>query len=390
MLLNEDKSKFKVLYYVNQFFGQIGGEEKAGIEPMFKQEKIGPAMGFASLIKNIGPEPHDDQPLAAARDARTLDIMKSASEGGEIVGTIICGDNYFNENKEKALEYILNVIKEVQPDILVAGPAFNAGRYGMACGEIAKAVVEELNIPVVTGMYVENPGVEICKDKAIVVSVANSAAGMRKALPAMANIVKKIALGIELGPPEEDGYIPQGVRKTVFSDKRGSLRAVEMLIKRLKNEEFETELPMPVFDLVDPAPAIKDLTKATIALVTSGGIVPKGNPDKLQSASAQKWCKYDISKKDALVQEAQSGTLGEFCTIHGGYDPVYANKLPDRVAPLDILKKMAQEKVIGKVHDWFYTTTGTGTSVSNAVKFGKEIGAELKKAGVDGVILTST
>ena len=28
--------KYKVLYYVNQFFGQIGGEEKAGIEPMFK------------------------------------------------------------------------------------------------------------------------------------------------------------------------------------------------------------------------------------------------------------------------------------------------------------------------------------------------------------------
>ena len=23
-------NKFKVLYYVNQFFGQIGGEEKAG------------------------------------------------------------------------------------------------------------------------------------------------------------------------------------------------------------------------------------------------------------------------------------------------------------------------------------------------------------------------
>jgi betaine reductase len=239
-------------------------------------------------------------------------------------------------------------------------------------------------------MYIENPGVELCKDKAIVVNVANSAAGMRKALPVMANIVKKIALGIELGPPEEEGYIPQGIRKTVFSDKRGSQRAVEMLIKRLKNQEFTTELPMPVFDLVEPAPAIKDLKKATIALVTSGGIVPKGNPDKLQSASAQKWCKYDISKRASLVEENQQDGLGSFCTIHGGYDPVCANELPDRVAPLDILKKLAKEKYIGKVHDWFYTTTGTGTSVANAVKFGKEIGAELKKAGVDGVILTST
>ena len=71
-------------------------------------------------------------------------------------------------------------------------------------------------------------------------------------------------------------------------------------LARLNNEKFETELPMPVFDKVDPAPAIKDLSKATIALVTSGGIVPIGNPDRIQSASAQKWGKYDVSGKDTL------------------------------------------------------------------------------------------
>jgi betaine reductase len=42
------------------------------------------------------------------------------------------------------------------------------------------------------------------------------------------------------------------------------------------------------------------------------------------------------------------------------------------------------------VSRWFFTTTGTGTSVSNAQKFGTEIGQILKDAGVDGVILTST
>ena len=139
---------------------------------------------------------------------------------------------------------------------------------------------------------------------------------------------------------------------------------------------------MPQFDRVDPAVAIKDLSKATIALVTSGGIVPHGNPDRIQSASAQKWGKYDISAAAALT--------GDYFTIHGGYDPVYANEVPDRVAPLDVLKTFEKEGVIGKVYDFFYTTTGTGTSVGNALTFGKEIGAELKSAGVDGVILTST
>lgn len=347
-------NKFKVLYYVNQFFGQVGGEDKAGMEPIYKEEVIGPAMGFNGQLK----------------------------DEGEVIGTIICGDNYFNENKEKALEYILNVIKEANPDILVAGPAFNAGRYGMACAEIAKAVAEEIEIPVVTGMYVENPGVDVCKAKAIVVRVSDSAAGMRKALPTMAKIVKKIANKEELGLPEEDGYIAQGKRLTVFAEKRGSQRAVDMLLARLNDEEFESELPMPVFDKVEPAKAIKDLSDATIALVTSGGIVPNGNPDRIQSASAQIWGKYDISELKELK--------GEYCTIHGGYDPVYANELPDRIVPLDMLSQFTEEGYVGKVHEYFYTTTGTGTSVGNSVKFGEEIGALLKEAGVDGVILTST
>lgn len=346
---------FKVLYYVNQFFGQIGGEDKAGMKPEFHSEKIGPALGFEQLLKGEG----------------------------KVVGTIICGDNYFNENKEESLDYILNLVKNEAPDIFVAGPAFNAGRYGVACAEISRAVAEELNIPVVTGMYIENPGLDTCKQVAYVVSTSDNAGGMRKALPAMANITYKLGKGMEIGSPEEEGYIARGMRKTIIVEKRGSLRAVEMLIKRLKGEEFETEMPMPVFDVVQPASAIKDLSKATIALCTSGGIVPAGNPDRIQSASAQKWGKYDVSKRDAL-------NAPDFYTTHGGYDPVYANEIPDRVAPLDILKELQKEGYIGKVHEFFYTTTGTGTSVSNAVKFGTEIGKELKEAGVDGVILTST
>lgn len=346
--------KFKVLYYVNQFFGQIGGEDKTGIEPIFKEEIIGPALGFNALIK----------------------------EKGEVIGTMICGDNYFNENKEKSLDYIMKVIKERKPDIVVAGPAFNAGRYGMACAGVANAVVEELGIPVITGMYIENPGLDVCRSKALVVSVSDSAGGMRKALPTMANLTMKLMANEEIGLPDEEGYIAQGRRLTVFSDKRGSERAVDMLIARLNDRDFETELPMPVFDRVDPAPAIKDLSKATIALVTTGGIVPHGNPDKIQSASAQKWGKYDVSGIDVLT--------GYYYTIHGGFDPAYANEIPDRIAPLDLLKEYKKEGIISNVFQYFYTTTGTGTSVGNSIIFGQEIGKELKAAGVDGVILTST
>ncbi|MBO4365542.1 MAG: glycine/betaine/sarcosine/D-proline family reductase selenoprotein B, partial [Eggerthellaceae bacterium] len=181
---------------------------------------------------------------------------------------------------------------------------------------------------------------------------------------------------------EGDKYFAQGRRECIIVDEIGSTRAMKMLLARFNDEPFETELPMPTFDVVEPAPAIKDLSKATIALATSGGIVPNGNPDRLQSASAQQWNKYDVSGIDRMK--------GEYYTVHGGFDPVYCNEMADRVAPLDILKELEKEGKIGQVYQYFYTTTGTGTAVANSRQFGEEIGKELKEAGVDGVLLTST
>ena len=224
-----------------------------------------------------------------------------------------------------------------------AGPAFDAGGYGMACAGVAE-FFNEKGVPVISGMYEENPGLEISRLNAYVIPTSNSAAGMRKALPAMIALANKV-LSDQKVKSQQDGYFTQGRRLTVLSEKNGAKRAVDMLFKRLKNEELETELPMPVFDKVDPAPAIADLSKATIALVTTGGIVPKGNPDHLQSASAQKWVKYDISKLDKLGDD--------YYTVHGGYDPVYANELPDRIAPLDQLRQFEKNGYIGKVLTFF-------------------------------------
>ena len=47
------------------------------------------------------------------------------------------------------------------PTSLVAGPAFNAGRYGLACGAVCAAVTEQLGIPAITGLYPEAPAVDV-------------------------------------------------------------------------------------------------------------------------------------------------------------------------------------------------------------------------------------
>jgi betaine reductase len=101
------------------------------------------------------------------------------------------------------------------------------------------------------------------------------------------------------------------------------------------------------------------MTKATIAIVTSGGIVPKGNPDRIESSSASKYGSYSIEGVDDLTSDT-------FETAHGGHDPVYANEDADRVIPVDVLRQYEKEGKIGKLHDWFYSTTGNGTAVASA------------------------
>lgn len=346
----------KVVHYINQFYGGIGGEEKADVKPEIREGFVGPGMGLNGLLKK--------------GDA-------------EIVATVVCGDSYYNENEKEAKAAVLDMIKKYNPDLFIAGPAFNAGRYGVACGSIAKEVSEKLNIPVISAMYIENPGVDLYKKDIYIVETKNSAAGMRDALPKIVNLALKLTKGEEIGSPEEEHFIERGIRKNYFHEERGSKRAVDMLIKKISGEKFVTEFKMPVFDRVDPVAPVADVTKAKIAIVTSGGIVPKGNPDHIESSSASKCGKYDIEGIENLTDQTNE-------TAHGGYDPTYANTDSDRVLPVDVLRKMEKEGKIGSLHRYYYSTVGNGTAVASAKKFGENIAKELIADGVNAVILTST
>ena len=344
----------KIVFYTNQFFGQIGGEDKAGVPPEIINGPVGTGMALVGLLKDA-----------------------------EIVATVICGDNYYAENIEKSRDLICTEIEKIKPDMLIAGPAFNAGRFGIACGDICCAVQERFNIPTVTGMYHENPAVDLYKIGTCIVKTKNSAAGMKDAVAAIAHVANKLLCGEKLADSQTDGYIPKGIRVNIISEKIGAERAVDMLVAKLKDEPYVTEIPVPVYQAVTPAPGVGNLKTAKVALLTSGGIVPAGNPDKLPAATAKFFKQYNIKKIDALSQ-------GDYMVVHAGYDPVYGNENPNRVAPVDLLKKFEKEGRIGELYEFLTVTTGNSTSVSDATRMGREIAELLKKADIQAAILTST
>lgn len=347
----------KAILYINQFFGQIGGEDKADFSPEIRDGLVGPAM----------------------------ELQKQLGENVEVTHTIICGDNFMGSNTDEAIETILGFLDNKEFDIFFAGPAFRAGRYGSACGHISKAVKEKYNVPAISSMNEENPGVEMFHKDIYIFKGGASAAAMRKDIKDMASFGNKILNGKELFPADEEGYFGRGIRRQVWLEPpiTAADRVIDMLLNKVKGEPFQTELPIPEKDMVPIATPIEDLSKAKIAIVTSGGIVPIDNPDRIQSASATRWGKYNISNVDRLES-------GVYKTIHAGFDPAAANADPNVIVPLDVMRRYEKEGKIGKVHDYFYSTVGTGTTQGEAARMGREIVKDLQEAKVDGVILVST
>ncbi len=346
----------KAVLYINQFFASIGGEEFADHEPEIREGLVGPALALNSYLKNA-----------------------------EITHTVICGDNFMGSRTDEAVERITNMLKDIEFDIFFAGPAFQAGRYGVACGTIAKHVKEQFGVEVVSSMHAENPGVDMFKKDVYIFPGGKSAAAMKKDAEVMAKLGDKILDGQTMFSAEEEGFFVRGIRHQVWLDDQrpAADRAIEMLLKKLNGEPFVSELPIPKSDRVPIAPPIADLSKARIALVTTGGIVPVDNPDRIQSASATRWGRYDISKMDRLEG-------GVFKTIHAGYDPAAADADPNVCVPVDAMRDFEKNGVIGKLDDYFYTTVGTGTTEAEARRMAKEMVPFLKQDAVDAIILTST
>lgn len=352
--------KTRTIHYLNQFFGGLGGEDQADLAPRWFDGPKGPGQ-----------------------------LMQGMAPGIEIVGTIIAGDNYMAENLDDAVAEILALIEVkravepgFQPDLLLAGPAFNGGRYGMACGAVCQAVRQQMGIPGVTAMYDENPAVEIYRRPVTIVRSESDVMGMRAAAAGMVRVGLKLVTG-EAIVPADDGTVAHGLRQNYFADATGAERAIDMLLRKLDGETPATEYPMPVFDRVPPAPAVKDMPATTLALVTSGGIVPRGNPDRIESANASKFGAYPLAGLERLSADTHQ-------SVHGGYDPTFANDDPNRVLPLDVVRDLEREGRIGKLHDTYYATVGNATSVEWAQQYGQEIAALLVNVGVQAVILTST
>ena len=345
----------RVLHYLNQFFGGIGGEEQAGVPPQVRSGAAGPGR----LMESILPD------------------------GSQVIMTVVCGDNYAAENLEEVAGLVVEAAQEAQADLLVAGPCFDAGRYGTAAGAVCAAVQARLHVPAITAMARENPGVDLYHREIYIVDSGSNAVDMKDILAKMANLGAKLVNKRPVGRPADEGYIPQGALRSEFVDQTAAQRLAQMLLAKLQGLPYQSELPSSTFEPVPPPPPVTDFDKATVALVTDGGLVPKGNPDQIPRAFAKVWGAYEIGGKDGLQSQ-------DYEVSHGGYDNRQVQQDPHRLVPVDALRDMERSGCIGKLYDEFFSTTGNANPLENSRRLGREMAQRLKSAQVNAVILTST
>lgn len=345
----------RVVHYLNQFFGGIGAEEHAGAPLQARDGPVGPGRLLEPLL----------------------------GDGTRIVLTLICGDNYAVENQEAVTASAIEKIRALKADLFFAGPCFDAGRYGMAAGALCAAIQAELNIPAITGMNEENPGVDLYRDALYIIDSGSSPARMREVLSKMASLGKKLVEKRAIGLPAQEGYLPRGLLRDELVQETAARRLVEMLVAKLNGTPFESEMPPVAFEPTPMPAAIKDLSHARVMLITDGGLVPKGNPDRIQGTAATRWGSYSVEGRDDLRGD-------DYEISHGGYDARFVQEDPDRLVPLDVLREMEKRGVIGKLHDEFISTSGRVNPLSNTRRLGREMAQKIKRDGVDAVILTST
>jgi glycine reductase len=349
-------NEVRIVHYLNQFFGGIGGETHADRPLEVREGPVGPGRG----------------------------LKQALGDRGEIVATLIAGDNYFNNQIDTALDAVLDAVRTFNPHVVVAGPAFNAGRYGFACGEVCKAVAERLSIPALTAMYPENPAVETYRKVrgSWILPTGAMASDMPRVLPRLAAFAQKLGTGEVVGAAKEEGYIPTGRRKLTVAQTAGAERAVKMLLAKIGGEPFETEIRAELFEQVPPAPAVENLRTVRVGIITTSGLVPRGNPDSFKMFNATEWRRYELPDEPALKGD-------DWEVIHGGFNTAYAQANPNLVLPLDALRDLAG-RAYGELDKNFYTITGVGTSLKTAKQAGEEIAELMREAQVGAALLVAT
>ena len=290
-------SPLRVVHYLNQFFAGIGGEEQR----RRRRHRCG-----------------------RRRRARARAPGGARRRRARRRRPIICGDNFVSERADDGRRAPSRAeLERLQPDVLVAGPAFGSGRYGLACALACRAA-PALGRPRGHGHASGQPGrVEARGASSASSPPATSTTSMPAALASAGAAARCAWRGARALGPAEVGGLHR--RRASAASTTAAVRATSARSTCCSTSStggpYGREVPYAAPERVTPAPPIADLSRARIAMVTTGGLVRKGNPDKQVSANAVRYHRHSVAELESLSPRGLGGVPRRLLQPHRQQQP---------------------------------------------------------------------
>lgn len=100
----------------------------------------------------LGGDERSDTPLSGKKIAMgSADNVEKALKavGGEIIGTFYCGPQYYQKNKAVVQRKFSKMAEKMEADVVIVGPTFDYHDFAEMAVEIADAIKNTTNIPVI-------------------------------------------------------------------------------------------------------------------------------------------------------------------------------------------------------------------------------------------------
>ena len=271
-------SALRVVCYLNQFFGQIGGEDKAGVGPQVFPGAVGAARA----------------------------VQQALGDAGRVVATVVAGDNYVAERADAAVAEMLDLDRRREAGSPRRGPRLPGGALRRGVRRLCGAVQDRLGLPAVTGMHQENPGVELYRRRVYIVSTGTDAARMLDEVRRLVALGLKLARREPVGAPAVEGYFPRGITRNTLAGATAAQRATAMLLDKLAGRPVTSEVPLPDFPASRPLrPCGISATRSSPSSPTAGSsrsAIPIGSRPSPPRASARTASRAEGARPRAVRQ----------------------------------------------------------------------------------------
>ena len=211
----------------------------------------------------------------------------------------------------------------------------------------------------------------------------NNAKNMKDAMSRLVEFGLRLASGETIRDGRQEGYHGSGPAIEIDYSTPACKRGVDMLLNKYYGRPFRTEVVMPNHEEIPVPELSKPLSQCLIAVVTDGGLVPRGNPDRMPPTNSKNWRCYSFAGQESLKAE-------DYEVSHQGYNNAFVLQDPNRLVPVDCLREEVKKGRIGALLDHYYMTAGVMTPLDMSKKLGEGIAHALLEDHVDAVILTST